>query len=232
MNILYKSGKISLMLVLIISLVFGVWFYIGQPQIWQNPRIPPEIQETKARVKPLKFENRTINFVSSDNNAGGNLIIGIDKRAYIGLTQPEVYFSVFNFGSKEKLVKIQLYLPKTKEIVKDKEWPKNISYQVEVPEFGLKTLKCERGWTVFGKKGERTKYQCPTRTGRKIVYCDNLSEDKKDCYNSNAYLGFHRETKSENDKVKILANLGLKCKMKINFPENFLRKVYLKARED
>jgi hypothetical protein len=38
-----SAGKISITLVLIVSLVFGIWFYAGWPQIWQNPPIPPEI---------------------------------------------------------------------------------------------------------------------------------------------------------------------------------------------
>jgi len=36
-------GKISIVAVVIITLVFGVWFYAGVPRIWQNPPIPPEI---------------------------------------------------------------------------------------------------------------------------------------------------------------------------------------------
>jgi hypothetical protein len=43
-----SAGKISITLVLIASLVFGIWFYSGFPQIWQNPRIPPKIPEAKA----------------------------------------------------------------------------------------------------------------------------------------------------------------------------------------
>jgi len=38
-----SAGKISITLVLITSLIFGIWFYTGLPQIWQEPPIPPEI---------------------------------------------------------------------------------------------------------------------------------------------------------------------------------------------
>jgi len=38
-------GKISIIAVLIVSLVFGIWIYVGFPQIWQKPPVPPEIQE-------------------------------------------------------------------------------------------------------------------------------------------------------------------------------------------
>gem|GEM_PF-5335910 len=35
-----SAGKISITLVLIVSLVFETWFYAGWPQIWQKPAIP------------------------------------------------------------------------------------------------------------------------------------------------------------------------------------------------
>ena len=43
-----SAGKISITLVLIVTLVFGIWFYSGWPQIWQKPPIPPEVQEVQA----------------------------------------------------------------------------------------------------------------------------------------------------------------------------------------
>ncbi len=43
-----ESGKISIIAVLLVSLVFGIWFYTGWPQIWHNPRIPSEIKTTLA----------------------------------------------------------------------------------------------------------------------------------------------------------------------------------------
>jgi hypothetical protein len=43
-----EFGKISLIGILIVSLVFGIWFYSGFPRIWQKPPIPPKIQEAKA----------------------------------------------------------------------------------------------------------------------------------------------------------------------------------------
>jgi len=45
---IYNTGKISVIAVLIVSLVFGIWFYIGQPRLWQNPAIPPGIQVARA----------------------------------------------------------------------------------------------------------------------------------------------------------------------------------------
>jgi len=38
-----SAGKISIIAILIVSLVFGVWIYTGWPRIWQKPPIPPEI---------------------------------------------------------------------------------------------------------------------------------------------------------------------------------------------
>jgi len=45
---LEELGKISITLVLILSLVFGIWFYTGFPRIWQSPSIPPGIEMTQA----------------------------------------------------------------------------------------------------------------------------------------------------------------------------------------
>ena len=46
-------GKISITLVLITSLIFGIWIYVGFPQIWQKPPIPPEIEKTQAAAGDL-----------------------------------------------------------------------------------------------------------------------------------------------------------------------------------
>jgi len=45
METIKSTGKISITLVLIVTLVFGIWFYSGFPRIWQEPPIPPGIQE-------------------------------------------------------------------------------------------------------------------------------------------------------------------------------------------
>jgi len=44
-----EFGKISLIGILIVSLVFGIWLYSGFPQIWQKPPIPPKIQKAYAQ---------------------------------------------------------------------------------------------------------------------------------------------------------------------------------------
>ena len=54
MNI-HNTGKISITFVLIVSLVFGIWFYVGWPQIWQNPAIPPEVQKAQAATATYDF---------------------------------------------------------------------------------------------------------------------------------------------------------------------------------
>jgi len=38
-----SAGKISIIAVLIVTLVFGIWFFSGWPRIWQKPPVPPEI---------------------------------------------------------------------------------------------------------------------------------------------------------------------------------------------
>lgn len=54
MKIIKKFAKFILIFAVIFSWVFGGW-----PQIWQNPRIPPEIQEVKAapgtQIKTVEF---------------------------------------------------------------------------------------------------------------------------------------------------------------------------------
>ena len=54
MNI-HNTGKISITFVLIVSLVFGIWFYVGWPQIWQKPAIPPEVQKAQAATATYDF---------------------------------------------------------------------------------------------------------------------------------------------------------------------------------
>lgn len=50
-----EVGKVSIVSVLITSLVFGIWLYIGAPRVWENPSIPPEIQETTADTTNKTF---------------------------------------------------------------------------------------------------------------------------------------------------------------------------------
>ena len=64
---MYSTGKISIIAVIIVSLVFGVWFYAGFPRIWEKPAIPPRLKMVRAAsVGPFNA-----NTAVDDSSIGG-----------------------------------------------------------------------------------------------------------------------------------------------------------------
>jgi|GEM_PF-2258819 len=221
-----RIALVSSKRIFIIGLIL-VWIFSGWPVVWQSPRIPPEAQEVKAKVKPLKIGHKIIKFIYTDDNANENLIIKTNKATYIGLAKANVYFSVTNIGDKTELVNLQAYFPENKGNVKKIErWQENVPYEVDVPDYGQKSYFCEEGWEKVIEASQESDFQAVylCQSSQKRQSCDKLSEDEKTCYLNSVPIGSHKETRYKNDWQEMnLLNSSLSIK------QSFLEKLFGKG---
>jgi len=152
--------------------------------------------------------NEEIKFDYTDDNQGENLVIKTDKKIYYGISSAEVNFSVTNIGKKNEKVGLQAYFPQHNgQVKKMEQWKKDISYKVDVVDFGPMDYGCQDKWQ---KKTETpdpqdemvfTYYICPATKEKKA--CNELSENGKTCHIENEETGTHKETKLKDDWEEI-----------------------------
>lgn len=182
-----------------------------------------EIEQKKNKGQdPDKkmFGKQEVEFEYTDDNSGEDLIIKTDKKNYYGLTRSDVYFNVTNTGDERSVFGLQVYFPSDKgDTEKIYKWRENIEHEVQVPEFGSSTQRCESGWEPAGSGGEDS-YHCAS-TSQEVI-CDKLSSQGGLCHQSNVKISERSETrtKSEWQAVHTVKN---PLKDKRNFLERFLR---------
>jgi len=219
-----KNSFGNFLIFCLIFIIVNVWIFFGCPQIWQEPAVPPQIQQVRAEVKPLKFGNKAVDFTYTDRNEGENLIIRTDQKEYIGLTRAEVYFSVTNIGDKAEKVSFQIHFPEDKGNVKKIEkWTKNVPYEVEMPDYGPVGYFCQEGWQDLTEALENEEpwntFRCES-TGE-VKNCDSLNEEKTNCIVNNVQIGSHKETRYKNKWQSI--NLSAKP---LEIKQGFFKKIF------
>ena len=215
-NKVKKASLHFLKFAFLMGLIF-TWIFSGWPQIWQNPPIPPEVEEARAEVKPLQTGDKRIDFNYTDDNSGENLIIKTDEKTYIGLTRAEVYFSITNTGDESEAVNFQFHFPEDRgEVKKIERWQKDIPYEVDIPDYGPKTFICKEGWKEiieegFGIEKPLIFYHCSSTD--ETTFCSSLSEENKNCILDKAQTGSHKETRyKDNWQETELSNKSLEIK--------------------
>jgi hypothetical protein len=152
----------------------------------------------EGTVKTLKLGGQSIDFPYTDENSDENIIIKTDKKTYFDIGKTNVYFSVTNIGDQAENVKLQAQFPEDKGDVKNIwKYTENIPYQVDVPDYGLKSYTCESGWSQI-VEDTSSYYVCQSQQAHQS--CSRLSSDTTTCYDDSAYLGTtHKETRYKND---------------------------------
>lgn len=147
----------------------------------------------KQIIQPLVFNGQTINFTYTDDNTGEDILLYTDTGTYSSWDSAYGYLAAKNISTKDQNIKFQCSHGGDSACSALEEFQPQVPYQIEVPDFGTKEIKCDTGeWTEtkndLGLGGSSILYACE----KQILFCDKV--EGAICYQDNQIIGSHWET--------------------------------------
>lgn len=168
-----------------------------------NPQTGKVYDPDNFNVAPISVNGTQIDFPCSDNNTGETAVIKTDKCSYSSWDYDYSYFSVTNISPDDQNYQIQFLDNNGAEAQSFDEFKPQISYQVEVPDYGTNKIECADGWTENKATvpiGGAT-YSCGKADP---VGCTSISGTT--CIQENVPTGTHQETRYRDEWGVIAEN--------------------------